>query len=111
MLREYVLLTLKPDSETFEVEVFKREPPFSTLQSRVGGFVESVPHLNSICHGGKTRRVMAFCNEEGQINNLPFNDKATRLWLENLGDGPFSYEPRIYGNLVLRYSRVTGEEG
>lgn len=46
------------------------------LREAVGGSIETVPYWTT--HEGKP--CVAFCNEEGKIRELPFNELATALW-------------------------------
>lgn len=71
--------------------------PLEMLQEHAGGPIQLLHHLvqydNQECN--------AWVNEEGCIRRLPLNEKATALWKFFLGEGPFWYEPQIFGNLVI----------
>lgn len=47
------------------------------LQAIVGGYVERVPYLTR----ANGRACVAFANEEGKLRGLPYNERATLLWL------------------------------
>jgi hypothetical protein len=55
-------------------------PPLGFLNKAVGGYIEAVPGFNSICQDGRAVPCVAFCNEEGKLQGLPFNNSATALW-------------------------------
>ena len=89
------ITVIKPDGSE-ETHEYKKVD-HKILQGFVGGLIEVVPNLNKF----NGERCTAYVNEEGQLLPLPFNERATKLWLDQLGKGPFWYEPRLYGNLVI----------
>lgn len=48
-----------------------------TLQTVLGGYIEAVPGLFDT--QGRAQ-AMLWCNEEGKLQDLPINHKATALW-------------------------------
>lgn len=84
-------------TKTIEVLDDADGAPLKTLQEAVGGLIEIVPHFFNY----EDKKCIAFCNEEGQRLNLTPNRRATQLWLNQLGDGPFRYEPMLLGNVVI----------
>jgi len=74
-----------------------KKPDYKQIREAVDGFIQIVPHLNKM---ENYKRGEAYVNEEGLIRGLPFNQKATEIWLENLGKGHFSYEPRLFGDMI-----------
>jgi hypothetical protein len=92
----YEVYIIKSDGRV-EYSTQTREPSLEQLQRAVGGYIQEVPHLDK--YAG--RRAKAFCNEEGKLHMLPRNDTATKAWRECLGDGPFSYDPVLCGDVVL----------
>ena len=74
-----------------------KKPEYEQIKKAVAGFIQIVPHLSKM---EDYKRGEAYVNEEGLIHGLPFNQKATEIWLENLGKGPFSYEPRLFGDML-----------
>ena len=46
------------------------------MQKAVGGYIELVPYFDHF--EGEPCEV--YCNEEGKIHGLPFNDEATSSW-------------------------------
>lgn len=75
------------------------------LQGIVGGYIETVPHWSR--YDGRLCAVYA--NETGRIDNLRLNRRATDLWLEALGRGPFRYEPLLFGDIVVVTSAAKAE--
>jgi hypothetical protein len=81
------LTVIKSTGAIFTCEM--RDPiPLEDLQKAVGGNIEIVPHFTH--YNGDEAYV--FCNEEGKLHDLPFNEVATNLWMECL---------------MERYSKVT----
>lgn len=83
---------------TVETMMQPKKPEYDQLSRAVGGYIETVPHMTT--YDGLTRGV-AYCNEEGKLRGLPFNQKATEAWLACLGNGPFRYEPRLHGKVIF----------
>lgn len=55
------------------------------LQSAVGGNIEIVRYLDKIEFEGRPEsRCVAFCNDEGKIDGLPFNERASGFWIKLL---------------------------
>lgn len=84
-----------------------KNPELKQIQDAVGGYIERVPHFTHFEHEGvKYTRGTAWCNEEGRINGLPYNDRATQAWLECLGKGPFRYNPVLNGSVMFHAKEV-----
>lgn len=73
------------------------------LRRIVGGHIEGVPMFDSVPVGGRVRRCVAFCNEEGKLKGLPVNIAATRLWWHAVGRDPGDM---LVGNVAV----VWGDE-
>lgn len=67
-----------------------------TLQTAVGGYIEA-----KTLQGGYT----LFMNEEGKLQGLPMNERATEIWLANFPTFP----DVIVGDVVI--AGGTDEEG
>lgn len=93
----YVVVVMHPDGG-IDSWTQAKKPDLKSLQHLVRGYVETVPHFTRY---GAHRHATAYCNEEGKLHGLPFNEKATKAWLDCLGSGPFSYEPRLHGDVVI----------
>src|SRR5262245_35255356 len=59
-------------------------PELEALQHAVGGWLEAVPHFDRIEIDGGEQRCVALCNEEGKLNHLDHNSRATVLWHQAL---------------------------
>ena len=59
-------------------------PDHHQLHDAVQGFIELIPWFTSY----QGRPCVAFCNEEGKLEGLPFNRAANLLWAEALGYPP-----------------------
>lgn len=94
----YKVVKIYPDGK-IEESIQVKAPDYNSLSSFVGGLIQYVPHLAKIeCMSLKRGQMVV--NEEGMLHGLPYNAAATAMWRENLGKGPFSYEPKLYGNAV-----------
>lgn len=62
----------------------KSAPEVEAMQEAVGGWLELVPHFDTLMTAaGGVVRCVALCNEEGKIARpqvLPFNPRASLLW-------------------------------
>jgi hypothetical protein len=85
------MLIFLPNKHEPEVIKFSRAPDLGDFKEAIGGgWIESVPHFNTIEHDGKLQRCIAFCDEEGKLNYRtsgktasapdPTNSLATILW-------------------------------
>ena len=83
--KNWTIRIIKPDG-TEEGWQGDRHPTLGEMQAWVGGYIE---HLTVSCKG---RSVDALVNEEGKLNGLPRNDKATRMLL---------YPDVVVGNMVV----------
>lgn len=93
---------LKADG-TSAVKLFFNTPiKLADMQKVVAGLIEFVPEFNTF----EGVECVAICNEEGQINNLPFNAVATAAWKKCLGDAPLRYEPQLFGDVAI----ISGDE-
>jgi hypothetical protein len=74
-------IVIPPDGE-WTLGVIEQD--LRTLQGIVGGYLEAV---NTMYDEGGYPQVMFWCNEEGKLQNLPVNRRATALWYA-LNGGP-----------------------
>ena len=91
------IITILKSNGTREVHEYTSKPQLKELQRIVGGLIQLVPHWSKF----DGRRADVWCNEEGRLNGLPFNEQATNMWLQVLGDGPFSYPPQLFGDIAV----------
>lgn len=94
----YKIIKIQSDGKIEEV-IQPKAPTYEDQRAFVGGLIQFVPHLTKIELFDLKRGQMVI-NEEGMLLNLPYNAVATKIWRENLGKAPFSYEPKLYGNAV-----------
>src|SRR3954464_10703617 len=76
------MLIIDPDGSKRWTSGRDKPPDIDVLQGAVGGYIESVPHFDSVRIMGTRRQCVVFCHEEGKLLGLPFNPEATRLWFE-----------------------------
>jgi len=69
-------------------------PSLEELQKLVGGYIEAVPHWDR--QAGLP--CVAWCNEEGKLDELPVNVRATAAWYVTLGQ---RVDDVLVGNVVL----------
>lgn len=53
------------------------EEEYSAISSAVGGMIQAVPLGDS--------DMMLWCNEEGKLIGLPYNESATKVWVKHWG--------------------------
>jgi hypothetical protein len=74
------LIIFPVDGPSVVTELTK-PPPLTQLQDAVGGFIEVVPHFTTLeWVGGEPVPCLAYCDEEGKLNDKPVNRGATWLW-------------------------------
>ncbi len=66
-----------------------------TLQGIVGGYIEAIPTMHN--ENGEAQ-AMFWCNEEGKLQGLPINRRATALWYA-LAGGPTG--DTLCGTIIL----------
>lgn len=80
-------LVYKPGVAEPSVVEFAAPPTLEFLQGAVGGYIEQVPQFDNIRLGERIERCVAFCNETGKLDGLPFNAAATEAWEQALPTG------------------------
>lgn len=99
----YTVIVFRTDG-TIEKTEQKKAPAYEQLRGVVGGLIQTVPHMTKY---GDYKRGQCFCNEEGQVYNLPFNANATKAWRDALGydrkdlGTKWSYEPNLFGDVIF----------
>lgn len=78
------LVVLGTDGSIDRTEVGNPSGLLPTLQKAVGGYVEVIPYFKTFLDQGEQKPCIALCNEEGKLNELPYNALATALWHEVL---------------------------
>jgi len=78
-------VVLTTEGQQIDIE-FEQDTSLKTLQDAVGGFIQCVDLLG----------LTMWINEEGKIDNLPFNPFATILW-----EAAFGKTDLILGDIVL----------
>jgi hypothetical protein len=69
------VVIIPPGGEPAEARVIGQD--LRNLQSIVGGYIEAV---NTMYDDAGTPQAVFWCNEEGKLQNLPINARATALW-------------------------------
>jgi hypothetical protein len=80
------MLVMAPDRKPVETKL-TAPPDLETLHKHVGGYIEVVPHFQSIVWPrGDTvrRRCVALCNEDGKRLRLAHNNLAELFWCASL---------------------------
>lgn len=80
----------KSDGKIEEVKPKHKKWSLEEMQKHVGGYIEYVP---------RTGHFRMIANEEGRRMNLPYNDRATRLW-RSFGHIP-GMDQRLFGNVLV----------
>lgn len=83
-----------PDTVTTEAD-----PDLKRLQGIVGGYIQLLPGFNKY-NGRKV--IWAYCNEEGRLEELPFNQKASQAWARCFRIGTVDYDrAMLFGEIVI----------
>jgi hypothetical protein len=110
-----------PNTSQPEINEALTDPDLSFLQYSVNGYIEPVPHWYTVEIGGQVQSCVAYCNEEGKLNQLPINYTATAAWHKALKrvtkpDGTRAFPNGLFGAdgepadlLVGNVIVVTGE--
>jgi hypothetical protein len=124
-----ILYTIQPSGEQ-SVDFLATHADIDLLQQRVGGLVEVIPYFDTVKieqvpqapddaylsllkrASEKPVRCVAFCNEEGKLKGIGYNELATRLWamsMVNLGvvrpndDGDVMLDDVLVGPVVIAF--------
>jgi hypothetical protein len=92
-------MTIIKSSGLTVFQPFTEKPTLEEFQAIVGGNIELIPGFVTL--GGAV--CIAYCNEEGKLNKLPFNATATALWDEATGG---AFDDILVGDVVV----ITGDE-
>lgn len=92
----------------------REQPNLKWLKEQVNGYIQLIPLFQKIKIGGIEHECIAYCNEEGKLNLLPFNRTATELWDASikainrgtLRDNEGKYHDVLVGSIVV----VFGDE-
>lgn len=80
-----------------EVAVSDGEAVLGLLQKAVGGYIEAVPFWDRY----EGEQSVAFCNEEGKLETMPLNAKATDLWYAILNGKGFVVKDYLVGDIAV----------
>lgn len=81
--RNYALISIHPNGRV-EMQVQRRQIRLEQIQKVCGGSIQEVPYMRRFL---SFSRGTAYCNEEGKLHDLPYNEAATEAWRACLGDG------------------------
>jgi hypothetical protein len=73
------MMTISPTGSIHTTHL-DAEPELQQLREGVGGDIELVPMFDNIERDGEVHECIAYCNEMGKLDGLPFNMYATALW-------------------------------
>jgi hypothetical protein len=88
------MLTIPPAGPLHGIQLTEA-PTLKHLQDAVGGYIEAV---HGFCAPGAGGPAVAYCNEHGKLDDLPFNRIATDLWRHCLRRDPGD---TLCGNVVV----------
>jgi hypothetical protein len=78
-------------------EIELTEPvPLKLLQEAVGGYIEAVPYFSTY----EGEPCVAFCNENGKLDGLSLNIRATEAWDIGMG-GPLARGGRAMSDVLV----------
>lgn len=87
MKNTHKVTIIKTDG-TREVKECNSKTEYETLSKAVGGYIETL-HLFDTFEDKKCR---AYCNEEGRLRALPFNETASHLWMDGV---PYKHRKNV----------------
>jgi Domain of unknown function (DUF3846) len=71
-------LVIKTDGNIHGIDLGENShDEYEALSDAVGGMVQMVPLADS--------GLFLWCNEEGKLIRLPYNEKATKMWVKHWG--------------------------
>jgi len=88
-------IVIKSTGEVIRKDLEKL-PTLDELQKVVGGYIELIPHFETYLG----EKCIALCNEDGKLNNLPFNSTATVAWIKN-SSSDFIIDDMLVGDVVI----------
>jgi hypothetical protein len=78
------IISLDADGTETVTEV-TGEPKYELIKEAIGGgSLEVVPFFSRYVHKDRWVSCVAFCDEEGKLHGLPFNQHATEHWEKSL---------------------------
>ena len=88
---------MKTQTEKAKLKIIddvKLEPTLKEAQAYVGGYVEGISMPNGD---------YLIINEEGKLQNLPFNEEASKLWKDTFDNDNFitGRDDFVVGNAIL----------
>lgn len=92
---------IRPDGTGSSREL-SAAPELEELQEAVEGYIELVPFFTVF----RKEECVAFCNEQGKLEGLGFNESATELWAEAMKFQGFPLNDVIMGPIVI----ITGDD-
>jgi hypothetical protein len=93
MVKKPIQVMVIPPEGPAELVVLSQD--IRSLQSIVGGYIEAV---NTMYDEAGVSQAIFWCNEEGKLQGLPVNERATALWYA-LEGGPTG--DRLCGTVIL----------
>lgn len=93
----YRVFVLKTNGEVV-ISTQAKRPELDQLQKAVGGYIETLPGFTKF---EGLKRGTAYTNENGIAEGLPFNQLATKAWLDNLAGQELWYQPHLLGDVVF----------
>lgn len=108
-----VILSIDIDG-TETINQIDGPPTLDALKEAIGGgYIEVVPYFDTFPRDSKNIKCVAFCNEEGKLQDLPYNQPATALWQLSLwvkGESLVSSTGDLQDYLVGRIAVVFGDD-
>jgi hypothetical protein len=78
----YKYVTINMDG-SITSETRPKAPDWKEIQKFVEGPFQVIPYFSSLEHdGGKLNRGTAYCNEEGFLRGMGYNEVATKAWMK-----------------------------
>lgn len=96
------ILVYTPTSIHPEEFIIDDPPDLKLLQAHVKGNIELIPLFDTIVINNELCKCVAFCNEEGKLQDLEVNATATSMWASAmLKSGHMLAGDMLVGNVAV----------
>lgn len=97
-----LVTVIEPDGTVTMTQ--ESNPNLERLQKAVGGYIPEIPDFKKY---NNVRVNIAYCNENGLTEHLPYNIKASQAWVKYLKSTGVPFYPlmtMLYGLVIIVHS-------
>lgn len=94
------MVVINPDGSIIKTKLTVA-PSYALLKKALnGGYIEMVPLFNTY----EDNDCIVYCDEEGKIKGLPYNQKATMEWIKSqLKNYHRTIDDLLFGPIIILY--------